>query len=128
VFKVNEGIGRPETLADLFPRHHLAGPLEERGENLEGSLLELDLSPLRRTSPHRRSTSNSPTRKRAIAMAGTCMAGSTSSSILTLPLSQTGVNREAAWKRIDNATVLLSAYQRFTWSLYAVHGFQRSSA
>jgi hypothetical protein len=42
VFKVNEGIGRPETLADLFPRHHLAGPLEERGENLEGSLLELD--------------------------------------------------------------------------------------
>jgi hypothetical protein len=42
VFKVNEGIGRPETLADLFSRHHLAGPLEERGENLERSLLELD--------------------------------------------------------------------------------------
>jgi hypothetical protein len=42
VFKVNEGIVRPETLADLFSRHHLAGPLEERGENLERSLLELD--------------------------------------------------------------------------------------
>ena len=42
MFKVNEGIGRPETLADLFPRHHLAGSQEERGENLEGSLLELD--------------------------------------------------------------------------------------
>jgi hypothetical protein len=44
VFKVNEGIGGPEPLLDLFPRHHLAGPLEEHGENLEGSFLQLDLA------------------------------------------------------------------------------------
>jgi hypothetical protein len=56
------------------------------------------------------------------------MAGTTSSSILTLPLSQTGVNREATWKQIGNAAVLLPVYQWFTWSLYAVHGFQRSFA
>jgi hypothetical protein len=42
VFKVYEGIGGPEFLLDLFPRHHFAGPLEERGENLEGSFLQLD--------------------------------------------------------------------------------------
>jgi hypothetical protein len=42
VFKVNEGIGGPEILANLFPRHHFAWPLEERSENLEGSLLEPD--------------------------------------------------------------------------------------
>jgi hypothetical protein len=39
VFKVNEGIGGPELLPDLFPGHHFAGPLEERGQNLEGSFL-----------------------------------------------------------------------------------------
>jgi hypothetical protein len=43
VFKVNEGIGGPELLLDLFPRHHFAGPPEERGQNLEGSFLQLDL-------------------------------------------------------------------------------------
>ena len=41
----------------------------------KGLCWSLILSPLRRTSPHRRSTSNSPTRRRAIAVAGTCMAG-----------------------------------------------------
>jgi hypothetical protein len=49
VFKINEGIGGPEFLLDLFPRHHLAGLLEERGENLERSLLELDFVAV---SPH----------------------------------------------------------------------------
>jgi hypothetical protein len=43
VFKVNEGIGGPEILADLVPRHHLPGPLEERGEDLKGALLKPDL-------------------------------------------------------------------------------------
>jgi hypothetical protein len=43
VFKVNEGIGGPELLLELFPRHYFAGPLEEHSENLEGPLLELDL-------------------------------------------------------------------------------------
>jgi hypothetical protein len=43
VFKVNEGIGGPEFLLDLFPRHHFTVLLKERGENLEGSLLQLDL-------------------------------------------------------------------------------------
>jgi hypothetical protein len=43
VLKVNEGIGGPEFLLDLFPRHYIAGPLKERRENLERSLLELDL-------------------------------------------------------------------------------------
>jgi hypothetical protein len=128
VFEVNEGIGRPETLADLFPRHHLAGSLEERGENLEGSLLELDFVAV---APHL--TASKVYFKLSDAEARNCCGwylhgGSTSASISTLPLSQTGVNREAAWKRIDNATVLLTVYQRFTWSLYAVHGFQRLSA
>jgi hypothetical protein len=39
VFKVNEGIGGPELLPDLFPGHHFAGPLEESCQNLEGSFL-----------------------------------------------------------------------------------------
>jgi len=43
VFKINEGIGGPELLLDLFPRHNFPGPLEEHGENLEGSFLQLDL-------------------------------------------------------------------------------------
>jgi hypothetical protein len=41
VFKIYEGIGWPELLLDLLPRHHFAGPLDERGKNLEGSFLEL---------------------------------------------------------------------------------------
>jgi hypothetical protein len=46
VFKVNEGIGGPELLLDLLPRHRLARPLEESGENLERSFLQLDLVPV----------------------------------------------------------------------------------
>jgi hypothetical protein len=42
VLKVNKGIAGPEFLLDLFPRHDFAGPLKERGENLERSLLEFD--------------------------------------------------------------------------------------
>jgi hypothetical protein len=40
VFKINEGIGGPELLLDIFPRYHLAGPVEECDENLEGSFLK----------------------------------------------------------------------------------------
>jgi hypothetical protein len=43
VFKIYEGIGGPELLLNLLPRHHFAGPLDERGKNLEGSFLELYL-------------------------------------------------------------------------------------
>ncbi|HEY2468484.1 MAG TPA: hypothetical protein VGI45_11705 [Terracidiphilus sp.] len=43
VLKVYEGIGWPKLLPDLFPRYHVAGPLDERGQNLEGSLLKLYL-------------------------------------------------------------------------------------
>jgi hypothetical protein len=42
VFKVYERIGGPEFLLDLFARHDFARPLKERGENLEGPLLQLD--------------------------------------------------------------------------------------
>jgi hypothetical protein len=43
VFKVNEGIGGPKLLPELFPCHHFTGPLEEHGEDLEGAFLKLDL-------------------------------------------------------------------------------------
>jgi hypothetical protein len=57
------------------PRHDFAGPLKERGENLERSLLEFDFVAVASYFTHRRSTSNSPTRRRADAVAGSCMAG-----------------------------------------------------
>jgi hypothetical protein len=43
VLKVYEGIGWPKLLPDLFPRYHVAGPLDERSKNLEGSILKLYL-------------------------------------------------------------------------------------
>jgi hypothetical protein len=43
VLKVYEGISGPELLLHLLPRHHFARTLDERGQNLEGSFLELDL-------------------------------------------------------------------------------------
>jgi hypothetical protein len=36
VFKVNEGVGRPELLLELLPRYHFTRPVKEDGENLEG--------------------------------------------------------------------------------------------
>jgi hypothetical protein len=46
VFKVDEGIGRPEILPDFFPCHHLARALKECRENLEGTLLKFDFFPV----------------------------------------------------------------------------------
>jgi hypothetical protein len=43
VFEVNESIGGPESLPDLFPGDHFAGALKERCENLERPFLKLDL-------------------------------------------------------------------------------------
>jgi hypothetical protein len=46
VFEVNEGVGGPEILPDLFSSDHFAGALQERRKNLEWPLLKLDLFPV----------------------------------------------------------------------------------
>ena len=43
VFKIYEGVGGPELLLNLLPRHHFAGPLDERSKNLERPFLKLYL-------------------------------------------------------------------------------------
>ncbi len=35
-------MSRPELLPQLFPRHYLAGMVQEKAENLEGLFLQLD--------------------------------------------------------------------------------------
>jgi len=42
--EVHKRVGRPDLLPQLFPRHHVAGTLQQNRQNLEGPLLELDLS------------------------------------------------------------------------------------
>jgi len=54
----------------------------------QGFPCSLIVAPLRRTSRHRRSTSNSPTLKRADGLAGTCMAGFCQTAILSCPLRE----------------------------------------
>ena len=43
VFEVHKGVGGPELFVILFARHHLARVLQQRGEDLEGFFLSLDL-------------------------------------------------------------------------------------
>ena len=44
--KIHEDAGRPDPVAQFFPRDHLAGTLQEHHENLERLVLQLDLRPL----------------------------------------------------------------------------------
>src|SRR2546423_752956 len=37
--EIHEGVGGPEFLLDLFPGHHLAGPVQQNGQNLKRLLL-----------------------------------------------------------------------------------------
>src|SRR5712675_77560 len=45
VLKINERLGIPKFLPQLFARNHLAGLLNQRDKNLEGLLLEFDFDP-----------------------------------------------------------------------------------
>ena len=42
MIEVDEGVGWPEAVAELFAGDDLAGFLEEQGKDLEGLVLELD--------------------------------------------------------------------------------------
>ena len=40
VIEVDKGIGRPQLLANFFPGNHVARPLEQQRQYLEGLFLE----------------------------------------------------------------------------------------
>ena len=44
--EIDEGVGRPELLLQLLPGDHIAGTLQQHGQNLEGLLLEFDPQPV----------------------------------------------------------------------------------
>ncbi len=60
--EIHESVGRPDPLPQLFAINHLAGPFQKNLKKLRGWSCSLIFTPCLRSSPARRSTSNTPKR------------------------------------------------------------------